>query len=147
MGVHYPLRNYIDQGTSGPANGYVYNIALSNELQNYKRPCLVSGFPGEVTNGLFYASQGSGHTWVCDGSNETNVWTGTTNTYKDAYGNITTQTTYTTLVVWYSLHMNYGNDGNGDGWFAGNNYTTSAADNENFQYFQEIITNIHPPAN
>jgi hypothetical protein len=85
---------------------------------------------------------------------------GTTNTYKDFYGNITTQTTYPNLQTVSLLHMNWGwedfrvageddDQGNlltNNGWYdCSVNYTrASSTQPDDFQYFQTIDYNIYP---
>ena len=106
---------------------------------------------------------GEGHTWACDGSIVTTYYSGVTNTYKTFYGQIYSQTTYTSVETISFLHMNWGWEststgapidevGNllsssNNGWYdCDTNYTQSgtASGDENFQYFQIVDYNIHP---
>jgi hypothetical protein len=98
------------QGLSGANDGVSFAGLLTNEIQTNKRPCIVSGSTEyhSLPFGTFPHPGGNGHTWVCDGSNVSTFYSGTTNTYKDFYGNITTQTTYPTVQKVSLLHMNWG---------------------------------------
>lgn len=149
FGYNLPTRSegIAVQFLSSQRAGYYYTQALSNEIQTYHRPCLVGGYGSYSNNGIFSLPSGAGHEWVCDGSNKTFVYTGTTNTYKDFYGNITTQKTYTTTVVWYYLHLNWGYDVKDNGFYSGANYTKENSSAPGFQYFQTIITGISPATN
>ena len=126
---------------------------IANEVGVNFRPCLVSGFTQERSY-FFYYSQTTndpGHCWVCDGNSITDYYSGYTYTYKSFYGVISSETTYYSDSKVSLLHMNWG-WGQGyegaaynNGWYDYSNYTTSPDQNsDNFQYFQEVVYNIHP---
>lgn len=148
-----------DQIIGGAANGTTYADLLTGEIQNYHRPCIVSGYTDEAHPwylGLFglllWFPQGVGHSWVCDGSNVTTFYSGYLETYQDYWGNITTETYIESQWNYSLLHMNWGwyntTDVGGpanDGWYNCNiDYTTSPQGNGNYSLFQTIIYNIHP---
>ena len=148
------------QQWSGANDGTTFAGLLSNEIQTNRRPCIVSGWPvynSFLCCGILPSPGGSGHTWVCDGSNVTTYYSGTTNTYKDFYGNITTQTYYSSSQVVSLLHMNWGWESatgetdeqnqllTNNGWYdCSVNYTQASNASDNFQYFQIVNYNIHP---
>ena len=109
---------------------------------------MVGGYPSENNDVLFYIPTGTGHEWVCDGSNVSTYYSGYTNTYKSFYGVITTQTIYTNVQTYSLLHMNWGWDGqyeDNNGWYnAAVDYANSDPTQPDYQYFQTIIYNIYP---
>jgi hypothetical protein len=111
--------------------------------------------PGFPFFGIPPSPGGDGHTWVCDGSNVTNFYSGTTTLYSNGQS----QTMYTTEIITRLLHMNWGWDDDAtfvqddqygirltnNGWYdADTNYTQSDSKGENFPYFQILEYNIHP---
>jgi hypothetical protein len=139
---------------TGDDDGLYYERLLSNEIQTNHWPCLLGGYSSNGFLGLI--PSGSGHEWVCDGSDVTTVQTGTTYEYKDFWGKITYQTYYTNTTVNTSLHMNWGWESltgetgiNGialsnNGWYnADVNYSQADGTSPNFQYYQTVIHNIH----
>jgi len=161
-GSYSQTNSLSQQAWSGADDGTTYATLLTNEIQTNKRPCIVSGFTIYHSGplGTFPNPGGDGHSWVCDGSNVTTYYFGTTNTY--VYNGIyTTTTTYTSSQSVSLLHMNWGwenpyavgqldQQGNvltNNGWYdCSVNYTQSGSANgdENFQYFQIVNYNIHP---
>lgn len=151
-----------DQAWSGEIGGVQYADFLTSEIQNNQRPCIVSGFPGQTSVfgwGIFPSPTGTGHAWVCDGSNVTTFYFGHVDTYQDYWGSTFTQTTYDSYTNYSLLHMNWGwdspygaiqNDENStpltnNGWYVCTvNYTQASGNSEDFQFFQQIIYNIHP---
>lgn len=143
-----------DQVLSGAKNGTPYSGLLTDEIQINERPCILSGFSDQSTVlGLVYWPSGSGHSWVCDGSNISKYYSGVKNTYRSYWGEITTQTLYSLSFTISYLHMNWGWGGTGqtnsyltnDGWYdCQTNYSQADGTSENFRYFQTVIYNIHP---
>ena len=141
-GVQYAGDYSRVQYFSGPQDDN-YGTLITNEVQNNKRPCIISGFTDENDILGVFSVSGSGHTWVCDGSDVTTYSMGTLNTYKTFYGVIYTQTLYTSQIVTSYVHMNWGYDGLNDLWYnADVNYTQQTSSAENFKYFQLIDYNI-----
>ncbi len=137
-------------------NGICYNDFLINEIQNNNRPCMIGSYPSRDETVIFWIDifnpSGDAHEWVCDGSNVSTYYSGYINTYKDFWGNITTQTIYTSSATISLLHMNWGWDGKdyylnilpNNGWYdCSVNYTQASSVSPNFQYFQTIVYNIH----
>jgi hypothetical protein len=100
--------------------------------------------------GILPIPKGTGHSWVCDGSQVTTYYSGYTNTYKDFWGRIYSETLYTSYTLYRVLHMNWGwgtnlpGGTNNDGWYLCDVNYTLAPNGNDYQYFQTIIFNIHP---
>jgi Peptidase C10 family/Spi protease inhibitor len=134
-----------DQVASGPRDGVPYLGLITNEIQNYRRPCLVGGNNSENNEVLFYLPSSDGHTWVCDGSNVTWYYSGTQNTYKSSTGVITVQTSVSNYYTSYFLHMNWGLGGIDNAWYdATIDYSNVPSLHEDFKYFQLVTSSIHP---
>jgi hypothetical protein len=140
--------------TESGVQGTAYATLIANEVANNQRPCILSGYPNQGSFiGIINWREGTGHTWVCDGSNVTNYYAGYTNTYSDGYGHLSYKTVYTTTITTTLLHMNWGLSGaitspggpNNDGWYnASVDYTANPANRVDYQAFQTVIYNIHP---
>jgi hypothetical protein len=145
------LGGYTSDHTSilnGPGNNSYYNIII-NEVGTNNRPCLVSGFSAEYEDILVdfqYQAAGAEYAWICDGTDISTFYSGTTDTYEAYDGTITVITEYSAVGTTIGLHMNW-SWGSNNGWYydtyTGNDYTT-APDGNNYQYFQHIWYNIHP---
>lgn len=146
-----------DQILYGEMSGTSYSGLLTNELQTYNRPCILSGYTDEqhpwylgLIGLLLWVPTGTGHSWVCDGSNVTTFYSGHRDTYQSYYGDITYETYYDMLTTYSLLHMNWGWGSSllggpaNNGWYNCNIDYTTAPDGRNFSLFQTIIYNIHP---
>ncbi len=141
------------QAWSGANNGGTFSGLINNEIQTYKRPLIVSGFPVYTSVfglGILPSPGADGHAWVCDGSNMTTISYGTQYVYHQG-GQIVTSTVYSSIQSMSLLHMNWGwyDDVNGvtaanNGWYnCSGNYTQANSSSSNYQYFQIITYNIH----
>ncbi len=144
-----------DQVFNGPQNYTAYADLLVNEITTNNRPCIISAFPDEVhpwylglSGLLLWVPNGNGHSWVCDGSDISTYYWGTTNTYVNYTGTYS-QTTYTSWQTISLLHMNWGEGYykpggiNNDGFYDCSINYTNFPGNINYPYFQTIIYNIH----
>ena len=99
-----------------------YNT-IKSEL-NSSRPVILSGYNVRDTFLGFPTRYEQGHEWVCDGYQET---------YSNGYG-------------YLYFRMNWGWDGNRDGWYAFNNWTITFANGStvHYQYYKRAIVGIRP---
>ncbi len=97
-----------------------FNSSTVKQQIGRNLPIYLAGYASEKRCFLGWCSYTDGHAWVCDGYKSTRFCE-SGNTY-------------------LLLHMNWGWNGNSDGWFAYNNWNP----NLNFQYKKRMIYNIHP---
>lgn len=111
------LEGYVNGINEG--GGYNYETVVSN--LDFGQPVILGAFDDYVSIlGVIKYPVGDGHLWVCDG-------------YM-----LTQYTTYDVLL----FHMNWGwPNGADDGWYAYDNWVTSAG---SYNYFKDMIYNIHP---
>jgi hypothetical protein len=107
-------------------DGYDYS-KIETDI-GYSRPVILSGYGDR--NDTWNYPEGEGHSWVCDGKSTTHF----------SFCMNGSLVEYTTL----DFHMNWGWDGAFNGWFAFSNWTITADEGEDFQYFNELDYNIHP---
>jgi hypothetical protein len=120
--------NYSSATLSGWVNGinenggFNWNAIRTNLLAKW--PVIIGGYTDYVNIlGVYSYASGKGHTWVCDGYME--------GTYTDG--------SQITMMVNY--HMNWGWQGKYNGWYNGDAFNTP---NGNYNYFTDMIYNIHP---
>lgn len=115
----YVLKNKFGYSSATYSN-YNYTTVLSNLSHN--KPVILSGGSGS-----------DAHAWVCDGFRQS-----TGCTYDD-FGNCIGASTS------LYFHMNWGYDGNGDAWFAFNNFNpTIYGETNNFNSNVAMVYNITP---
>lgn len=146
------------QALSGADDGVTYAGLMTNEIQTNHRPCIAGGWPG-YNGGVFGAGilpspGGTGHSWVCDGSQQGTFEEIQVTIYSNHVRDIITVASGSLSM----LHMNWGwESGTGDvdedgnpltdnGWYDCTvNYTQATSTQaDNFQYFQIISYDIHP---
>ncbi|TXI34474.1 MAG: hypothetical protein E6Q58_01535 [Niabella sp.] len=110
------LKNTFGYSSATYTEPYNQSLLISN--LNYGYPVILAGYTTRKWFWPFYVYE-NGHAWVCDG-----YYTYTNNCYSSLF-----------------LSMNWGWEGNDNGWFAYNNWHTS---NGNYQYKQGMIYNILP---
>ncbi|PQB03341.1 hypothetical protein BST83_18770 [Polaribacter filamentus] len=137
-----------DYGYSSTATYSSYNFStVKQEIYMYNRPVYMDGYHSFETSGTWFWKQTSyqdGHAWVCDG-------------YKQQYDlyiyNEGTTYEYTQQENRYEwLHMNWGWNNAGNGWFYKNHLWVNGVNilvdgnavNPNFQYNRECIYRIKP---
>lgn len=128
------LRNTFGYGSASYGN-YDYNLLRSNI--DARNPVVLQGFTDHSYTGMLWWEtehpDGEGHAWVCDGYQDT-LW-------DDCAGDNGS---------FSMLHMNwgwneFGSANNYNGWYREYNWTVTRTDNTfNFQYFKEMVYNIHP---
>lgn len=125
-------------GYSSVSFGDYDSNAMINEM-NAHRPVLLSGFTDHNEQDFLWWKisdnpAGEGHAWVCDGYQY--------NSY--SYCDCSCGGSYS------MLHMNWGwneigTSNNYNGWYNEGNWTVARTDQTlNFQYFKQMVYNIHP---
>lgn len=128
------LRNTFGYGSASYGN-YNYNT-LRNNIDALK-PVVLQAFTDHSYTGILWWEtehpDGEGHAWVCDGYQDS-LW-------DDCAGSNGS---------FSMLHMNWGwneafSSNNYNGWYREYNWTVTRTDASfNFQYFKEMVYNIHP---
>lgn len=142
----------VGQQISGSYNGTDYAGFLYNEISQNNRPCMVGGY--DNTNTILFVTwpTGNAHEWVCDGTQQIvthqNITVDVYTVYQSGNTSNYSYNTTRTLDQKY-LHMNWGWGPYvviaNNGWYdCSINYTTAGSNQNNYQYFQTIIYDIHP---
>lgn len=103
-----------------------YNYETVKQQLRLNKPVILSGGPKE--NFLFFAYHGDGHMWVCDGFRRSKICSFDENGTSSSVG------------VLY-LSMNWGWNGQENGWYAFNNFNPFA---KNYNFKVKMVYNITP---
>ncbi len=121
-------------GYSSSATYQDYNVNTVVTEISANRPVIFDGYATKDVNGWWIFEQTSyhdGHAWVCEGYRIMEC-------YKQISGTVTQRFIY--------LYMNWGWNGQYNGYFASNNFNITFTDGSttNFKYKNRCITSIHP---